>query len=246
MSKRLAQKRRVVGLGEKREARAHAVELGPHGFPEIRRHAARVVAAEAVEPVVAQPAHQHFAHVFAQRRIGVVEIGDVDPVRIRRHDASGRVVRVPVRVFADQHRVPRRVVRDDVDEHLHAALVRGGDEVLQIIAGAVFRIDRIVVAHGVGTAERALGLELAHGMYGHQPEHGDAEILQAVELRDDALEVAFLRKGSREYFVDDGVAKPLGALARGWASVRGVRRREAARAARTNERPALTQRSPTR
>ena len=106
---------------------------------------------------------------------------------------------------------------------------------LEIVAGAVFRIDRIVVAHGVRTAERALGLELAHRMNGHQPEHGDAEIFQAVELRDDALEVSFLREGAREHFVDHRIAQPVGTLAR-------AGRLLAASAARASERRQCGQR----
>jgi Tfp pilus assembly ATPase PilU len=52
------------------------------------------------------------------------------------------------------------------------------------------RIDGIVVAYRIRTAERALGLELSRRMNRHQPQHGDSERLETVELRRDALEIA--------------------------------------------------------
>ena len=149
-------------------------------------------------------------HVLPQGGLGIVEVGDVDPIRVRRHDLARLVVGIPVRVFADQHRIPRRVIRHDVDEHLHAALVRGGHQAFQVVGAAVGRIDRIVVAHRVRTADGALGLELAQWMDGHEPDDRDPEILQPVELRGDAREIAFFREGARENFVDHGIAEPVG------------------------------------
>jgi hypothetical protein len=111
-----------------------------------------------------------------------------------------------------QHRVPGGVIRNDIDEHFHTALVSGGDELLQIIRAAVSRIDCVVVAHRVGTADRSFRFELAHGMNRHEPDDIDAKILESIELRGHAFEIARWREGPREYLVDDGVVQPVRTL----------------------------------
>jgi hypothetical protein len=78
-------------------------------------------------------------------------------------------------MFLEDYRIPGSMVRDDVDEHLHSATVRGGDQLLQIPWSAELGIDGIVIPHRIGTAQRTLGLELADGMNGHEPDHVHAQ-----------------------------------------------------------------------
>src|SRR5437762_8814615 len=82
------------------------------------------------------------------------------------------------------------------------------DEPVQVGRGAVFRIDAVVVAHGVGAAERALGLELPNRVDRHQPQDVDAELLESIELRRDAGEVTRGRELARKDLVDDALAHP--------------------------------------
>src|SRR5438045_9689367 len=80
------------------------------------------------------------------------------------------------------------------------------DEPVQVGRRAVFRIDAVVVAHGVGAAERALGLELPNRVDRHQPQDVDAELLESIELRRDAGEVTRGRELARKDLVDDYLA----------------------------------------
>ncbi len=91
-----------------------------------------------------------------------------------------------------QHTVPRRVIRDDIDNDLQPARVCFANESLQISGRAVVRIDCIIVAHCIRTADRSLLLFLTDGMNRHQPKNRDAEIFQFVESRSDRVEVSLL------------------------------------------------------
>src|SRR5262249_54152265 len=108
-----------------------------------------------------------------------------------------------------QHAVPRRVIRNDVDDDFHAARVRLANEALQIVGGTVIRIDDVVVAHGVRAANRSLFLFLTNTMNGHQPENWHAEIFEVVETGRDGVEVSWLRKGAWVDLVDNAVANPI-------------------------------------
>ena len=59
------------------------------------------------------------------------------------------------------------MVRDDVDDQLHAALVSFRDKLFQIGLRAVVGINRVVVAHGIRTADGSLLLLLADRMNRH-------------------------------------------------------------------------------
>ena len=112
-------------------------------------------------------------------------------------------------MLLDQHRVPRGVIGNDIDEHLHAACVRSGHQRFQIFGLAIRRIDRIVVAHRVRTAERSLRLELAHGVNGHQPDDIDTEIFQPVQLCRDAFEIPARGERAWKHLVDDCRTQPI-------------------------------------
>jgi hypothetical protein len=79
----------------------------------------------------------------------------------------------------------------------------------EIVGTAELRIDGVVVAHGVGAAQRSLGLELAHRVNGHEPDYGDTQGLEAIELRGDTLEVAAGGEGAWVDLVDQAVAQPV-------------------------------------
>ena len=68
------------------------------------------------------------------------------------------------------------VVDDQLDHHLHAALVGGVEELLEVVDGAVGRVDVDVVGDVVAVVAQRRGEER------QQPEAGDAEVLQVVQL----------------------------------------------------------------
>src|SRR5438132_2265820 len=78
-----------------------------------------------------------------------------------------------------------------------------------IIFGTVIRIDRIVIADGVRTADSSLLLLLTDGMNWHQPENRYPKIFQTIELSSDTVEISCRRKVTRIDFVDDAVAHPI-------------------------------------
>ena len=101
------------------------------------------------------------------------------------------------------------MVRNDVDDDFHPSLMRFGNQPLQIIFGTVIRIDRIVIADGVRTADSSLLLLLTDGMNWHQPENRYPKIFQTIELSSDTVEISCRRKVTRIDFVDDAVAHPI-------------------------------------
>ena len=76
------------------------------------------------------------------------------------------------------------VVDDELDHDLHAALVGGVEELLEVVEGAVAGIDVDVVGDVVAVVAQGRGEE------GKQPEAGDAEVLEVVEFGEEAGEVA--------------------------------------------------------
>src|SRR5438270_1918397 len=100
------------------------------------------------------------------------------------------------------------MVRHDVDDDFHPSLMHFGNQALQIIFGTVIRIDRVVIANGVRTADSSLLLLLTDGMNWHQPENRYPKIFQTIELRSDTVEISDRRKVTRIDFVDDAVAHP--------------------------------------
>ena len=77
-----------------------------------------------------------------------------------------------------------RVVGDDVDRHLDPALVRVGDELVEVGERAEERVDVRVVGDVVAV------VDLRRGVEGRQPERVDAELLQVGQPGADALQVA--------------------------------------------------------
>ena len=99
------------------------------------------------------------------------------------------------------------VVDDQLDHDLHAALVGGVEELLEVVEGAVAGIDVDVVGDVVAVVAQGRGEE------GQQPEAGDAEVLQIIEAREQAGEVADavavgVAEGADVQLVDDRVFVP--------------------------------------
>ena len=99
------------------------------------------------------------------------------------------------------------VVDDELDHDLHVAGVGFGEELAEVIEGSVGGVDADVVGDVVAVVAEGRGEE------GEEPEAGDAEFLEVVELGDEALEVADavgvgVGEGANVELVDDGVFVP--------------------------------------
>jgi hypothetical protein len=101
----------------------------------------------------------------------------------------------------------RCVIDDKLDEHLHVALVGGGEETLEVVDGAVGEVDAGVVGYIVAVVPQWRGEE------GQEPEAGDAQVLEIVETRDEARKVADavtirVLKGADVELIEDRVFVP--------------------------------------
>ena len=95
-------------------------------------------------------------------------------------------------------------IHDDTD----IALLRFGDEPVEVGEGAILRVDVVVVGDVVAE------VDLRRGIDGREPDGVDAQALQVVEARGDAIEVANtvavrVLKAARIDFVDDRVLPPV-------------------------------------
>ena len=85
---------------------------------------------------LAHPVLHRLGHVAAQVRVVVVEVDDVVPVPPRRRaEVALPVTGVPLGVLLDETVVPRGVVGDPVEDDVQAEVVRGVDEVAQVLEG---------------------------------------------------------------------------------------------------------------
>jgi hypothetical protein len=101
----------------------------------------------------------------------------------------------------------RRVVDDQVRDHPDPAVAGGADELDELPERAQPRVDAVEVGDVVAVVPVRRGVE------GHQPDAGDAEPVQVVDLLDEAAEVAApvaVAVGVRldVQAVDDGVLPP--------------------------------------
>ena len=196
----------LMRLGEEHDVLLHRLELRAKLLPEVHRDVPRDVHAIAVDVVLLDPVHVEVRHVLAELGALVVELRHVAPVVRREHLALGVAHVEPGRL--EHHVVPRGVVGDFVDEDLDPLRVGGLHEALEVGLGAVARVHLVVVLHRVRAADRALALHLPDGVNGHQPDDGDAELLEPRQTVDDALEIAARGEGAREDLVDHTVLDP--------------------------------------
>ena len=99
-------------------------------LPELEGLSAHHVVAKAVDLHVLEPPHQLALHGRPQLFVGVVELSHVGPVgglvvvvAAVADFAGGRIAVVELRVLGHPVVVPRRVVRNPVQNHLHSELV---------------------------------------------------------------------------------------------------------------------------
>ena len=99
------------------------------------------------------------------------------------------------------------VIDDQLDHHLHVALVRRVEKRLEVVQGSVGRVDVDVVGDVVAVVAQRRGKER------QEPDAGDAEVLQVVEPRQQSREIADavavrVGKGANVEFVDDRILVP--------------------------------------
>ena len=105
-----------------------------------------------------------------------------------------------------------RVRQDELGDHAHAPPVRLTQEVAEVAQAPVGGMDLPVVRNVVAVVTERRRIE------GQEPEGGDAQALQVVELLDQTLEVAdpvavAVTKGTNVRLVNDGVLVPGGLVA---------------------------------
>ena len=83
-----------------------------------------------------------------------------------------------------------RVVVDHVDDTFHVQGVDVVHQMLEVLQGAVFRVDGPVVPDGVGTAQRPLAAFLPDGMDGQEPDDVRAQGFDALQIPAHPLEGA--------------------------------------------------------
>ena len=190
----------VYALRQPDTAGADRLHLLPRLRPEVHRHAAGHVAAEAVHDL--RPLLQRVDLIAPQLPVFVVQIHHVPPVR---HMAAGSallIVEKPLRVGVRQNGIRRRVVVHHVDDALHAPDMDGAHQMAEILHGAVLRVHAPVVTDGVGTAQRALAAHLANRMDRHQPYNIRTQGAQSVQITFQRTEGALRCVVSHEHAVD--------------------------------------------
>ena len=114
----------------------------------------------------------------------------------------------------------RGVVDHQLGDHLEAAVVGLAHELAEVAQGAVVRVHAPVVGDVVTV------VLLRRGVEGQEPDGGDAQVLDVVELVDQSAKIAdavaaFVAEGLDVQFVDDGVLVPerIGAVVVGHGAV---------------------------
>mmetsp|Transcript_78059 Transcript_78059/g.216466 ORF Transcript_78059/g.216466 Transcript_78059/m.216466 type:complete len:431 (-) Transcript_78059:4582-5874(-) len=204
-----------IGLGE-HEQRLEHFQFAAGAHPEVGGHEAGDVAAEAVQPDLAHPEGHRVNHRGTQGFAAVVQRDDVIPMLLtrlalvegHRVDLALGVELVPVLVRAGPRVVPGRMVGHPVEHDLEAQPVRLRDKGLGVGQAAELRIDGRVVAHRVVAAERALAVELADRLPGHQPQDVDTQLLQPRQVGLHRGQRAGGRILADVDLVEDGLAGP--------------------------------------
>ena len=86
------------------------------------------------------------------------------------------------------------------------------DQCLEILHQAVFGIDAVIIGDGIWAAQRAFAVKLADRMDGHQPQHVNAQVLDARQVAGYALECALRAVAAHVDLVDDQAAKVFGCV----------------------------------
>ena len=167
-------------------AGAHLLHSCTGTAPELHGNEGCHVAAETVHN--AGPLDQRFDLIVPQRPAGIVQIHHVGPVA---HVIAHAAVTLPVeelRVLHRQHRVGRGMVIDHIDDALHAPAVNFIHQRLEILHGAVLRVDGAVVSVGIGAPHASLSPLLSDGVDGHEPDNVRAQRTDAIQIGNDGPE----------------------------------------------------------
>ncbi len=195
-----------VGFGQHQDVRLHFVQCVASLFPKGGGAAARHIAAKSVDVEFLHPPHQVGREVVTH--LGIRKIQHW-PAPVAKFDLAIRVVDEEVRPL-HQHAVKRGVIEDHVEHDLQPALVRLSGERLQIRVGAVFGIDRVVVADVVRpTVGQRRTLR-----DGAQIQHVHTEFGQMIEPRGHARQCSFGAERPQPDVIDDGATHPFGHRAR--------------------------------
>ena len=116
------------------------------------------------------------------------------------------VLVVPVGVVGHEHGIVRGMIENDVNHHLEAQVVGGGDETGEVVFVAKFGVDLAVVGDGVGRAKPTFAMGNADGMDGHEPDDVDAHAVDARQISFDVGEGTVGAVVTGVDFVEDEVA----------------------------------------
>ena len=117
-------------------------------------------------------------------------------------------------MLAAQGVIPRRVIGDEVEDHLETLFVRGIDEGAEFLLRAEFRVHCVIVLHRIGATQSALAVLLPDRVDRHEPQYVDAQFLQARQLLLRGGESAVLGEMTGVDLVQDRIARPFGMLDR--------------------------------
>ncbi len=183
------------------------------------------VHAEAVHADLVQPVIGYFEHVLGHSGVVVVQVGHTAPEQTEIITLFPLVpaialvfilpdvviaiwgVRVAVRIY-EPGMLAGGMVENQVNDDADVAFVRFFEQGLEIVHCAVFGVDGVIIEHVISVIGR-------RWVDGHQPDGGDAERFEIVQLLDNAVEIAdtvIVRVVERadEYLVEDGGPPPVG------------------------------------
>ena len=106
--------------------------------------------------------------------------------------------------------VGRGVVGYPVEDNLKAHLVRFGEEMLEVGAGAELRVDGAVVDDRIVTAERAFAREYADRLARHHPDNVDTRFFQFGQHALCSSKCPFGSQLAGIEFVDSSIIRPVG------------------------------------
>jgi len=134
------------GFGEHDQIRLERIDPAAPLLPEIERNRPGDVAAVAVHVEVADEVFHVFPQVLPQRRGFEVEFGEVPMPVLHR---TVRLADHEVGMFVEEHRRRTAVIVDQIEDHPQPEFVRFRNERFEIVVGAVFGIDGVIIADPV-------------------------------------------------------------------------------------------------